>query len=248
MNEGYIDELFIEDIPNLSTDSLLESLSLEIMETSIMDQITEGVNPNRDFLETIIDKFNVIMENADADSARGIKDEMVEWCNRLIKVIIRQYNLGYNNSDDESLYCMDILESLYHFFVLDRVENTKTFFINYININKKEIIETLGIGGRGTDVTSLSYKKKNIQKNNVPILSNLSEVIQFILYSNCVTPDEFFNIIDDGELYTSNVHSYFNEGMIVGDFFNEYVRREFTDYDDDISTELRVAIRASLTV
>lgn len=246
MNEEYVGDLYIEDIPTLTTDTLLESLSLEIMETSIMDQITQGINPNRDFLETIIDKFNAIVENADEDSVRGIKNEMIEWCNRLIIAIIDKFNLGYNNYDNDSLYCMDVLESLYHFFILDRTENTKTFFINYIEINKKEIIETLGIGGRGTDVTSLSYKKKNVHKNNVPILSNLTEVIQFILNSNCVTPDEFFNIIDDGALYTSNVHSYFNDGMIVGDFFNEYVRKDVIDYDDDISIDLRVAIRTSL--
>ena len=247
MNEGYIDDLNIEDIATQTTDSLLESLSLEIMESSIMDQITNGRNSSRDFLETIIEKFNAIVENADTDSVRGIKDEMVEWCNRLIRAIVREYNLGYNNPGEETLDCIDILESLYHFFILDKKENTKTFFINYININKKQIIDTLGIGGRGSDVTSLAYRKKNIQKNNVPILSNLSEVIQFIMDSSSVTTEEFFMLIDDGDYYTSNVRYYFESGMLVGDFFDDYVRNEVGGFTDDISIELRAAIRTELT-
>ena len=247
MNTGYIDDLNIEDIPTQTTDSLLESLSLEIMESSIMDQITNGQNPSRDFLETIIDKFNAIVENADDDSVRGIKNEMIDWCNRLITAIVREYNLGYNNPGEETLDCIDILESLYHFFILDKKENTKTFFINYININKKQIVDTLGIGGRGSDVTSLAYRKKNIPKNNIPILSNLSEVIQFIMDSSDVTSDDFFELVNDGDYYTNNVQYYFESGMLAGVFFDEYVKSEIGSYADDISTELRAAIRAELT-
>lgn len=247
MNEGYIEDLNVEDIATQTTDSLLESLSLEIMESSIMDQITQGRNSSRDFLETIIEKFNAIEENADADSVRGIRMEMMDWCNRLIRAIVSEYNLGYNNPGEETLECIDILESLYHFFILDRKENTKEFFINYININKKQIIDTLGIGGRGSDITSLAYRKKNIQKNNVPILSNLPEVIQFIVNSSSITSEEFFQLVDDGDLYTSNVRYYFESGMLVGAFFDDYVRKEVGTYTDDISTELRTAIRTSLT-
>lgn len=247
MNTGYIDDLNIEEIHSQSADSLLESLSLEIMESSIMDQINNNQNSSRDFLETVIEKFNAIVENADSDSVRGIKYEMVEWCNRLILAIIREYNLGYNNPGEDSLDCIDILESLYHFFVLDKKENTKTFFINYININKKRIIDTLGIGGRGSDVTSLAYRKKNISKNNIPILSNLSEVIQFIMNSSSVTSEEFFSLVNDGDYYASNIQYYFESGMLVGVFFDDYVKNEIGSYADDISTELRAAIRADLT-
>lgn len=246
MNDGYIDDLNIEDIPTQTTDSLLESLSLEIMESSIMDQITSGNNSSRNFLETVIEKFNAIVENADADSVRGIKDEMMDWCDRLIRAIVREYNLGYNNPGEESLDCVDILDSLYHFFILDRKDNTINFFINYININKKQIIDTLGIGGRGSDITSLAYRKKNIPKNNVPILSNLSEVIQFIMNSSSVTSEEFFDMIDDGDYYTTNVRYYFDSSMIVGPFFDEYVQNEVGKFADDVSTELRAAIRADL--
>lgn len=244
--QEYVDELCVEDIPTQTTDSLLESLSLDIMEESIKDQIVLNLNPSRDFLSTIIDKFNAIVENADADSVRGIKQEMIEWCNRLISTIVSEYELGYNNPGEESLECIDILESLYHFFVLDRRRNTKNFFIKYIEINKKEIIDAMGISNKGTDITTIANKKKNISKDNISILSNLTEVIQFIMRSTGVSSEGFIDLVDEGDLYTSNVSYYFDTNMLIGDFFLKYIKDEVGDYNTDISTDLRISIRSNL--
>ena len=244
--QEYIDELCVEDIPTQTTDSLLESLSLDIMEESIKDQITLNVNPNRDFLGTIIDKFNAIVENADTDSVRGIKQEMLEWCNRLISTIVNEYELGYNNPGEESLDCIDILESLYHFFVLDRRRNTKNFFIKYIEINKKEIIDAMCLTNKGTDITTIANKKKNISKDNISILSNLTEVIEFIMSSAGVSSTGFIDLVDEGDLYTSNVSYYFDTDMLAGDFFLKYIEEEVGSYTTDISTDLRTSIRSNL--
>lgn len=248
MQDQYIDELCVDDIPNTSTDSLLESLSLEIMETSIMDQINGDRLSDRDFLGTVIDKFNAIVNNSDPDTIRGISNEMIDWSERLILAIVHEYNLGYNNPGEDSLENLDILESLYHFFVLDRKQYTKDFFIKYIDINKRQIIDAMGISGRGTDITTIANRKKNINKLNVPILSNLTEVIQFIMNNSDITPELFLEIIDEGEVYTSNVRYYFETGMIVGSFFYKYVEEEVGSYTDEVSGELRTAIRMNLSL
>lgn len=247
MSNNYIDDLNVDDIGSQTTDSLLESLSLEIMESSIIDQITRNRNTSRDFLSTVIDKFRAIVENSDADSVRGISSEMIDWANRLIRAIVTENNLAYNSPDDDSLDVLDRLESLYHFFILDRGENTKLFFINYIDVNKKHIIESLEIGGRGSDITSLAYKEKNIDKNDICILSNLQEVIQFIVNSSGVDFNDFLELIDNGDYHTANIQYYFDCCILCGDFFREYVKYDVGDYTDDISTELRSAIRVSLT-
>lgn len=241
-----IDDLDVDMIASTSTDSLLESLSLDILGDAINQQIASDVNPGRDFLETVVEKFNTIVDHAEPDAVRGIKHEMVDWANRLVLSIISRYNLGYNNPDDESLDILDILESLYHFFVLDRHDNTVNFFIQYIECNKRTIVESMGIGGRSGDITTIANKKKNINKNNIPILSNLDEVIRYVASSAGVSTEEFLSTIDDGSLYTANVQSYFDCDMIVGDFFSEYVSSELGNYTDDISTDLRSSIRTNL--
>lgn len=248
MTEQFIDDLCVDDISTQSTDSLLESLSLEIMETSIKDQINGERSSDRDFLSTVIDKFEAITNNADTDSIRGISNEIIDWSNRLILAIVHEYNLGYNNPGDDSLENLDILESLYNFFVLDRKRYTKEFFIKYIDINKKQIIDSMGIGGRGTDITTIANRRKNINKLNVPILSNLTEVISYIINNTDVDSDEFLNIVDEGELYTSNVKYYFDTGMLVGNFFLKYVEEEVGSYTDEVSGELRTAIRTNLSM
>lgn len=248
MKDNYIEDLNTDDIGSQSTDSLLESLSLEIMETSIMDQIVGNHNTNRDFLDIVLSKFRAIIENSevDTDSIRGISSEMIDWADRLVKAIVAEFNLGYNNPGEETLDILDILESLYHFFILDRGEHTRTFFINYIEINKSHIIEQLGIGGRCSDITSLAYKEKNIDKNNIAILSNLQEVIQYIANSSGADFNDFLQLVDEGDVYTANVQYYFDTYMLCGDFFRDYIKYDVGNYTDDISTELRSEIRVSL--
>ncbi len=247
MNEQYIEDLAVDDIAQRTADDLLESLSLPTMESSIRDQIDTDFNTSRDFLETVLSKFRAINERADDDSARGIKSEMVDWANSLIRTIIHHYNLGYNNINEESLDSLEILESLYHFFVLDKRTNTTEFFINYIDQHKKEIADQMGLNAKSGDITTLANKKKDIPKLNVPILSNLDEVIRYISGEAGITSEEFLNTIDNGDYYIANVISYFDQQMIFGEFFHEYIRTEVGTYTDDISMALRSEIRTHLS-
>lgn len=246
MGQQYIEELDVESIATQSTDSLLEQLSLPIMETSIRNQISSTSNTSRDFLDTVLRKFRAIDENADTDSVRGIRSEMVDWAESLILAIVHQYDLGYDNPNEDSLESLDILEALYHFFVLERRENTTAFFIQYIDVHKKEIAEQMNLNTRSGDITTMANKKKNVPKYNVPILSNLDEVIKFIANSG-VSAEEFLELIDDGNYYTALVHQYFDDGMLVGDFFSSYIENELGIYGEDTSMELRSAIRTHLS-
>jgi len=244
----YIEDLSVEEIASQSTDSLLESLSLPIMETSIRDQIENGFNATRDFLEIVIRKFRAIEENADDDSIRGIRSEIVDWSNQLIHAIINQYNLGYNNINEESVDgSLDILETLYHFFVLDKHRNTINFFIQYIDCNKKDIANQMGLNARSGDITTIANRKKNIPKDNVPILSNLDEVIRYISSEAGIEATEFLDTIDDGDYYIANIISYYNQDMLMGDFYQQYISGEVGSYADDISMSLRSDIRTHLS-
>ena len=247
MEQQYIEDLSVEEIASQSTDSLLESLSLPIMENSIRDQIENGFNTTRDFLDIVLRKFKAIEENADDDSKRGIRSEIVDWANDLIHAIVNQYGLGYNNINEESVDgSLDILETLYHFFVLDKHQNTINFFIQYIDCNKKEIANQMKLNARGGDITTMANRKKNIPKDNVPILSNLDEVIQYISSEAGISSDEFLDLIDDGDYYIANVISYYNQDMLMGDFYQQYISGEVGSYADDISMALRSEIRTHL--
>ena len=247
MTNQVVEDLVVEEIPFQTADDLLDSLSLPIMKRSIMDQITSEFNTSRDFLSVVLDKFMVINENGEDDATRGIRDEMVDWANDLILAIVRRYNLAYNNINEESLQSLEILEALYNFFILDKKKNVTKFFIQYIDINKKEITERMGLNTRGGDITTLANKRKNISKNNIPILSNLYEVIKYVANDAGITSYDMMKILNDGDYYIEKVLSYFEDDMLIGDFYTDYISNEVGSYMEDISMDLRSAIRAHLS-
>lgn len=245
--EQYVEGMEVVTIASRTADDLLEELELSIMETSIRDQIQNGFNTSRDFLSTVLNKFTAINDHADDDSARGIRSEMVDWANSLINAVVNQYDLGYNNLDNESLEVLDVLEAMYHFFVLDRHTNVIEFYKQYIDIHKREIAEQMNLSAKNGDITTMANKKKNIHKDNIPILSNLDEVIQFVSTTAGVTTNDFLSIIDDGDYHTAMIASYFDDGMLCGEIFQKYIDGEVGSYTDDISMELRSAIRTYLS-
>ena len=81
--EQYVEGMEVATIAFRTADDLLEELELSIMESSIRDQIQNGFNTSRDFLATVLNKFNAINEYADDDSARGIRSEIDRKSTRL---------------------------------------------------------------------------------------------------------------------------------------------------------------------
>ena len=180
--EQYVEGMEVATIASRTADDLLEELELSIMESSIRDQIQNGFNTSRDFLATVLNKFNAINEYADDDSARGIRSEMVDWANSLVSAIVTQYNLGYNNLDSESLDVLDVLESLYHFFVLDRHNNVIEFYKQYIDMHKREIAEQMNLSAKNGDIwmklSSSFHQRLELQQMNSWKLLMMEIIIQ----------------------------------------------------------------------
>ena len=104
------------------------------------------------------------------------------------------------------------------------------------------ITESMGIVGRGVDVTAIANRKKGYSKHDVAILSNMDEVIRFIANAD-ISTSEFLNLIDTGDYATASVKSRFEEGTLIGEIFSEYISSEIGTYADDISIGLRSSIR-----
>lgn len=242
----FVENMNVEEISTRTADDLLEELELPVIEGSIRDQIQSGFQTSRDFLGVVLEKFQAINEHAEDDAARGIRSEIVDWANSLIHVIVDKYDLAYNALDEDSLETLDLLEALYNFFVLQKRENTIEFYKRYIDIHKREIIDQMDLTAKGGDITTIANKKKNIQKDNIPILSNLDEVIRFVVERADVSTDEFLEVLRDGDFYIEAVIEYFEDQTLIGEIVKEYVSSEVGAYSDDISMELRSALRTHL--
>ena len=242
-NETKIPETDDQDIGEL-----LESLSLDIMKDNITNQINGQLESTRDFLSIVISKFEEMQETIpDGDVLRNVKYEIHEFCYDLAVQIASHYGLAFNFPNEDGMEIIEILESMYYFFICNRENNVQEFFIRYIEANKESIIETLGLIDKTGDITTNANRKKNIDRQNIPILSNIDDIVEFVGYNAGVSLFDFLNIIDDGEYYMNNVIDYFNNNFLIGEFVTQYISEVINDDDGQNSTIIRNNIRISFT-
>lgn len=247
-----ITEFAPEEVSEMSVETLLDSLSLGVMRDNIIHQIHGSIDSQQNFLSIVIEKFNDIIQNVDdSEIARELNQEIALFCQKLINEIVQEYGLMFDNYYDGSMECVEMLSVLYNFFVLKRKECVTNFLITYIQENRQYLmdsIESISDEKSNTmDITTISNKKKNIQKDNVWVLSNISSIINFI---NAVNVDfsELLSLINDGDYYISKLVDYVDEGRIGGDITAKYVGELTSDYSSSDSTEIRNSVRLAFMV
>ena len=238
-----------EDIPDTPVEVLLDSLSLGVMRSNISQQIKGAISSQQNFLSVVIDKFEQIDQNIeDPDVQREIQMEIIDFCHGLILEITDLYNLGFDDSYSNSKKLIEILTVLYSFFVLRSKEFVCSFFKNYIQKEKNHLIELVGkfgdIDEKVSDVTSISYEKKKISKENTWVISHMDTIINFIM-SNEIDPLDFIETINDGDYYITQLYEYFLDGIICGNFTNQYIANYMDEYNAKDCIEIRNEIRLS---
>lgn len=246
-----ISEFAPEDVSEMTIESLLDSLSLGVMRDNIIHQIKGSIDSQQNFLSIVIEKFeNIIRDVDDSDIERELKLEIVSFCQNLIGEIVKEYDLSFDDYYEESMECIEMLSVLYNFFILRKKEYVTSFLIAYIQSNKQALMDSFNASADDkalTDVTAMSNKKKNIQKDNVWILSNVNTIINFIA-SVDIDVSEFLNTINDGDFYISKFVDYVDEDRIGGDFVSRYIRDMIDDYSSANSTEIRNSVRLAFMV
>ena len=92
---------------------------------------------------------------------------------------------------------------------------------------------------KAKDITTLSFKREVTDPVDVYIISNIHSIIESVL-SQDLDVDEFLSQCDDDEtLETSFVREKYDENIITGNFFENYVRM----LDDDFISNLESKVR-----
>lgn len=238
----------ILETESLDTESLLSSLSLDLITDNIMCQVNNYTTSTTDFLDTVKRKFDAILADdmIDDDDKSNLKYEMVEFCSRIIADISNVYNIAVNMISDDYETAIKLLSTLYNFLVLNKFSNVEKFLINYIKSNKMHLIETLDLDDKAKDITSIANRKKNMDKYDVCILSCVTEITNFIVNGNFIEPEEFIQYIDDGEIYISYMRDYYADMTISGNFANTLLHTVVSDgYDGSEVTRIRNSIRTA---
>lgn len=244
----YDDELNPVDIEDISMESLLEYLALDNVRLNIEQQLTGRLSANKNFVEATLDKFEMIRKNkSDPEEVNQIVNELVEFCGDLISRICNRYHLGVNPNTDDSLEYIEILKTVYTFFVTGRDEYVKDFFVQYILQNKTEIVRMMGISASGTDITTRAYKSKDVDADGIAILSKINDVINYVRNSLDISVEEFLTVIDDGDYYVNMMRDYFGMQILVGDFVAQYINDVLDEYSSESALKIRNDIRIALS-
>ncbi|MCM1218307.1 MAG: hypothetical protein NC548_27795 [Lachnospiraceae bacterium] len=245
-NDFKEDELNPLEVNSQDIEDILDQLSFNTVRANIEDQISGELEPNRNFLGILTSKVNTIMASlSDTEMRRQITDEYATFCTDLSRLIIEKYNLACSLLTDIDM-ADDLLENIYGFFVQNQYLYAKQFFCNYIKQNKDAIISALGLSMDTGDITTLANRKKESNDAIVLLVSNIDQVIDYVMYSAQITPTELLDTIDDGDIYISALIEYYDTYQITGNFVTQFLEEVADDSCSDRSLEIRNDIRVNL--
>lgn len=239
-----------KDIPNTPIESLLDSLNLGVMRDNISQQINGIISTQQNFLSIVLEKFNTIETNTeDGEVLREIKYDVIDFCKGLIQEIVEHYDLFYMDDIGQSLEVINVLSILYNFFILRGKELITTFFTEYIKVNKYQLIESLrdeeDSPHSSDDITTLSNKKKNVSNDIVWIVSHIDTVVDFICSAG-TSPEEFIQLVNDGDFYVAKMKEYFEDGTLGGDFTRQFIYDFIDESNSEYCTDIRNDIRLEI--
>ena len=235
---------------SLDIESLLSSLSLDLMTDSIQQQINGYVESPTDFLGIVLQKFDVILKDEEIEQSdkTEVKFQMIDFCQTIINSIADKYNLFINLVDESYTAHTDLVETLYNFFVLNRYENAEQFLIQYIKNNITSLVEAMDIHDNGKDVSTMAYKQMNLPKQNIVVLSHVTDIIGYIRRADFIENEDFLNTLDVGEYYVDKLLSYCLDGTVAGNFVQPLLEDALgDDYDNMEFVRIRNNIRIAFS-
>lgn len=226
------DELFLAEVP------------LNLLQKSIESQFEYPVEyRKRDYIQSYITKYDFSKNNLEGDEL----EELYEMRDRFFAFIINIFDVylgvGFpelEDMNDEDAH--DLILQTYRFFIKNIKKNFVNLIVNYINQNMEDLINDNDLCPKKKDVTTLSFKSEIENENDVIILSNLGDIINYILEQD-FSVDDFFNLIkSEGNcLETEYVEEKFDENLITGNFVEKYIN--MITNSDDFKVEIESKIR-----
>jgi hypothetical protein len=228
-------------------DMLLIDLPLDLLKENLKSQINDPLSTDVNYIESVIDKIRE-MQNAygDIDDARqNINTLIINFFSFIIEEIDNKYGLmmsmDYNNVEET----METGIVLYYFLILRYRKNVTKFLYRFILKNKKKMVEEFEGQYKKKDVTTISLKKKIKNKDDILIISSLPNIIKYIMNLD-IEPLEFLKYASNDEYYEGNyITDMINEGILMGDFTENYLDIIREDYDyvlDEIQTDIKLKL------
>ena len=228
---------------DINSELLLSQIPVDILQENIQKQFDEQfVYRKVDYVSSFITQYNyskeVVKEMDDEDEMDALNVARDQFITFLSKLMEEKLDLGFPYLNDMTEEDQDeLLHFTYRFFIVNIKHNFENLIINYIEKNKKEICETIP---KKKDISAMSYKKEIEDPDDIIILSNLNDVIDYVLTRE-FTVDDFLNFTerDEPELEKYLVEDYYDKNYLVGNFLDKYFRMITRSFKVELECSVR---------
>lgn len=231
-------------IPNdIDTEMMLTEVPIDILEENILEQFQNPLeNHQMDYVSNFIIKYRyskAVVESTESEDddleLQRIRTDFLDFIEKTFqeKLDIEFPDLEGMIEEDQD----DCIHFTYRFFITNFKQNFVNLVLNYIEKHKKEICDFLP---KKKDVSTLTFRKDIEDPDDILILTNLDEIIDYVL-SRGFTVEEFLDLIDRDEpsLERYLLEQYYDEAKIVGNFLDKYFRMVTRNFKIEIECAVR---------
>lgn len=222
------DELFLSEMP------------LSLIEESIRQQFEYPLDfRKRDYIDTFIQKYTFTKENMTEDEILDGLDELHDKFLIFVMNIFEEYlDIGFVDLDtlpeDEQF---NMIQIPYRFFIKHMKRNFTNLVMNYLEQHRTEIVDILP---KRKDVTTNRLREELDDEEDITILANLDEVIEYI-FNQEMDIDTFFSLCEGEEssMELDFTKCQFDEFNLTGNFVEKYKEMVGWEFRTSLESKLR---------
>ncbi len=221
---------------------LLSSIPFNVIKASIEEQI-ELSTIDVDYVDVIFKKCKVIKKENDGDSLVEdcIDDLIVDFCGFVISKISESLDTTFHVDEDISMKKLEkVTKTLYSIFVLNHTKKAVKYLYTSICTNENLLGEIFIQPKK--DASTIANKKKYSSKNISAVISNLYEVINFLVYDGHNEEEFMFymsQVIEDSDF--SYIHELIDSG-ILSYGYQEAFTSKLIDNKDEIYNKVLIKL------
>lgn len=245
MSLFYDDEF--EPSSAIEINTLLGELPFELIKESIVEQIDDPASSSTNYINVILDKCEIFKSqySMNEEALQELNDNLIDFCTFVLNSIDRKFDLGLDiNTVAAYSDIAEVTQALYKYFVLRYTKNITKFFTNFIFKNKKMLTASYSDKSK-KDVSTLAFKKKIKNSDDLCILANLPSIIKFIMDLD-IDSEEFISLSAKEDNYEASiVKRLVGDGTIMNNFYSNYVSLCLDSHDyiiDKIQSNIRIEL------
>lgn len=240
-----------EQVNVFDIERILGDLPLELIKENITTQIEDPLTYSSNYCTEVYEAFDEASQ--ECGHIDDFKNDITEHRNLFTMFLLgeleRKFDLGMDVESMSEHAIEELTRACYEFFVIGFRENVNNFLLNYIMSNKMSLSALFDDEYKRKDVMTMNMKKQLKSREDVLILSNLPDVINYILTQDHQNEDFLELCSEPGEYTAELIKSSNNAFTLAGNFviniLNE-IKFAHNDVIDDFSANIKLAMLESI--